>query len=90
MVQAAAPRHIDQLRMSRVMIAILDGDMDSANSALQEANREDAVHLLIASFAQALGVAMVAPAMSEEGRRKAFDRVIFDAQTHDFGATSDE
>lgn len=80
-VQAPAPRPIDMERMARVMLALLDGDVLRANRALLDAQDEDAVHLLIATFADWLGRAMITPAVAADWHelRTVFEKAIIAA-----------
>lgn len=65
-------------RAARIVLALLDNDMDRVNTAIQES--PDEVHLLVAS----LGIHMVlvsrAPAMAEEQLRQMLNHIILTAQ----------
>jgi hypothetical protein len=76
MVQAAQPRSIDYARAARIVLGLLDNDIARTNQVLNEANDEDSVHLLIATFVMELVGAMQKPAVSEDGVRKVFEGVI--------------
>ena len=49
------------------------------NTAIEEANREGAVHLLIGALARGLGEILV-HSVGDEGARSTLQRVVLDAQ----------
>lgn len=76
MTNANHPRAIDYARMSRIVLGLLDDDIDRTNRALNEAAEEDSVHLLLAALVMCLVSAMKMPAVSPDGVRKAFEGTI--------------
>lgn len=80
MVQASAPRPVDQERAARVMLALCDNDVDRANRAMHDANADDAVHLMIAALASWLATAMQQPAIPRDRIREVCESAILDAQ----------
>ncbi|MGB3369892.1 MAG: hypothetical protein WBD41_27865 [Rhodococcus sp. (in: high G+C Gram-positive bacteria)] len=72
-------RPIDDARAARVVLGLFDNDMDVLNRALDEANRECGIVLLIAALAKMAGQTMMTM-MSEEDARSVLQRSILDVQ----------
>lgn len=72
-------RPTDDARAARVVLALLDNEMDTLNRALDEANRECGIVLLIAALAKLAGQSMLT-LMPEESARSVLQRTILDVQ----------
>ncbi|MBL1073439.1 hypothetical protein JK358_03435 [Nocardia sp. 2] len=72
-------RPIDQARAARVLLGVLDDDLEMVNRSLREANDEQAVHLMIASLART-ATELIIRTMGEDNARAVAQRTILDAQ----------
>ncbi|MCP9621767.1 hypothetical protein FOH10_30410 [Nocardia otitidiscaviarum] len=85
MDMADAIRPIDQARAARVLLGVLDDDIDMVNRALREANDEQAVHLMIASLART-ATELTICIMGEDNARAVAQRSVLDAQLAEGGS----
>ncbi|WP_341684344.1 hypothetical protein REK76_07340 [Nocardia farcinica] len=72
-------RPIDHARAARVVLGLLDGELDMLNRSLSDAAAENAVHLLIGALAGGLGELLV-QTVGERNARATMHRVVVEAQ----------
>ncbi|PFW99798.1 hypothetical protein CJ469_05070 [Nocardia farcinica] len=74
-------RPIDHARAARVVLGLLDGELDMLNRSLSDAAADNEVHLLIGALAGGLGELLV-QTVGERNARATMHRVIVEAQAN--------